>query len=153
MKILIQKSLEANVIVDDEIKGKINSGLVLFVGFNKTDTTKIIDKMINKVINLRIFEDESGIMNRSLLDVGGSILSISQFTLYANTANGRRPSYTNALCSSESIKLYNLFNEKLKDLGLNVETGVFGADMKVTLTNNGPTTILIDSEDYINDKK
>ena len=105
MKIVVQRSLEANVKVDNNVVGKINSGLVLLVGFTHSDNEEIIDKMINKVINLRIFDDENGVMNKSLLDVNESILSISQFTLYADTKKGRRPSYINALGGEESIKL------------------------------------------------
>lgn len=148
MKIVIQKSLNASVEVDKKIVGKIESGLVLLVGFTHTDNEETIDKMINKTINLRIFEDEAGVMNKSFLEVGGSILSISQFTLYANTSRGRRPSYLDALGGEKSVLLYELFNEKLKNLGIDVQTGIFGADMKVSLVNNGPTTIILDSEEY-----
>ena len=121
---------------------------VLLVGFTEGDNEEIIDKMISKTINLRIFEDENGVMNKSFLEVGGSILSVSQFTLYADTRKGRRPSYLKALNGENSVVLYDLFNKKLKDLNIDVQTGKFGADMKVSLVNDGPTTIMLDSEDY-----
>lgn len=148
MRVLVQKSLEASVKVDGEILGSIDSGLVLLVGFTEGDNEEIIDKMISKTINLRIFEDENGVMNKSFLEVGGSILSISQFTLYADTRKGRRPSYLKALNGEKSVLLYDLFNKKLKDMNIDVQTGKFGADMKVSLVNDGPTTIMLDSEDY-----
>lgn len=148
MRVLVQKSLEASVKVDGEILGSIDSGLVLLVGFTEGDNEEIIDKMISKTINLRIFEDENGVMNKSFLEVGGSILSISQFTLYADTRKGRRPSYLKALNGEKSVLLYDLFNKKLKDMNIDVQTGKFGTDMKVSLVNDGPTTIMLDSEDY-----
>ncbi|MCI5521577.1 MAG: D-aminoacyl-tRNA deacylase [Tenericutes bacterium] len=148
MRVLVQKSLEASVKVDGKILGSIDSGLVLLVGFTEGDNEEIIDKMISKTINLRIFEDENGVMNKSFLEVGGSILSISQFTLYADTRKGRRPSYLKALNGEKSVLLYDLFNKKLKDMNIDVQTGKFGADMKVSLVNDGPTTIMLDSEDY-----
>lgn len=148
MRVLVQKSLEASVKVDGKILGSIDSGLVLLVGFTEGDNEEIIDKMISKTINLRIFEDENGVMNKSFLEVGGSILSISQFTLYADTRKGRRPSYLKALNGEKSVLLYDLFNKKLKDMNIDVQTGKFGADMKVNLVNDGPTTIMLDSEDY-----
>ena len=148
MRVLVQKSLEASVKVDGKIIGAIDSGLVLLVGFTEGDNEETIDKMISKTINLRIFEDENGVMNKSFLEVGGSILSISQFTLYADTKKGRRPSYLKALNGEKSVLLYDLFNKKLKDMNIDVQTGKFGADMKVSLVNDGPTTIMLDSEDY-----
>ena len=148
MRVLVQKSLEASVKVDGKILGSIDSGLVLLVGFTEGDNEETIDKMISKTINLRIFEDENGVMNKSFLEVGGSILSISQFTLYADTRKGRRPSYLKALNVEKSVLLYDLFNKKLKDMNIDVQTGKFGADMKVSLVNDGPTTIMLDSEDY-----
>ena len=134
--------------VDGKILGSIDSGLVLLVGFTEGDNEEIIDKMISKTINLRIFEDENGVMNKSFLEVGGSILSISQFTLYADTRKGRRPSYLKALNGEKSVLLYDLFNKKLKDMNIDVQTGKIGADMKISLVNDGPTTIMLDSEDY-----
>ena len=144
MWILIQRCLESSVKVDNKIVGSIEGGLVLFVCFKKDDNDKDIDYMINKIINLRIFEDETGIMNKSILEVQKEILSISQFTLYAETRKGNRPSYINSLNGSEAIKLYNLFNEKLSEY-LNVETGMFGTDMKVNLVNDGPVSIILES--------
>ena len=143
MKIVVQRVSEAKVEVDKEVIGKIDKGLMLLVSFTQTDTEKNIDWMINKVTNLRIFDDESGIMNKSVLDINGSILSISQFTLYGDANKGNRPSYINALNGEEAVKLYDLFNEKLSKI-IKVETGKFGADMKVSLTNDGPVTILLE---------
>lgn len=147
MRLVIQRSKDASVTVDNKVVGKINSGLTILVGFTLGDNIDIIEKMVNKVINLRIFDDENGIMNKSLLDENGSILSISQFTLYADTKKGRRPSYIKALNGEESIVLYDLWNSKLKDSNIHVETGIFGADMKVSLINDGPITIVMDSEE------
>ena len=146
MKIVLQRSKKAKVEVNNEIVGSIDYGLVLLVGFTHNDTIKEIDYMVDKVINLRIFDDENGIMNKSLLDINGSILSISQFTLYADSRKGRRPSYVNALSSDKAKELYEIFNNKLKEQNVNVETGIFQADMKVSLTNDGPVTILLESE-------
>jgi len=146
MRILVQRSLESSVSVNNEIVGSIDNGLVLLVGFTSGDDSSKIDYLINKVINLRIFDDENGIMNKSILDVGGSILSISQFTLYADTKKGNRPSYINALGGDEATKLYDEFNEKLSK-HVKVETGIFGADMKVSITNDGPVTILLESRE------
>ena len=144
MRILVQRSLKSSVSVKEKIVGKIDKGLVLLVGFTHDDAIEDIDYMVKKVLNLRIFDDENGIMNKSLLDVGGSILSISQFTLYANSEKGNRPSYINALGGNEAIKLYDIFNDKLKEY-IQVETGIFGEDMKVSITNDGPVTILLES--------
>ena len=148
MKIVVQRSLTSSVSVDNKTVGKIDKGLVLLIGFTYGDSNDLFDKMIDKVINLRIFEDENGIMNKSVLEIGGSILSISQFTLYADTKKGRRPSYINALNGDEAVKLYNEFNKKLSNY-IHVETGVFGADMKVNILNDGPTTIILESGDLI----
>lgn len=146
MKVVMQRSLQSKVSVQEKVVGKIEKGLVLLVSFTQSDTVKNIEEMIDKIIHLRIFNDENGVMNKSVLDIKGSILSISQFTLYANTKKGRRPSYKEALNGKEAIKLYNLFNEKLKEQKIEVETGIFGADMKVEITNDGPVTILLESE-------
>ena len=148
MKVVVQRALEASVEVDKKVIGEIKKGLMLLVGFTEGDNKETIVKMINKIINLRIFDDENGVMNKSLLDTKGSILSISQFTLYADTRKGRRPSYLNALRGEEATKLYDEFNQMLKDNNIKVETGQFGADMKVRFTNDGPVTIILDSEDY-----
>lgn len=143
MRILVQRSKESSVSVDNKIVGKIDKGLVLLVGFTEEDSESNIDYLINKVLNLRIFDDESGVMNKSVLDINGEILSISQFTLYADTKKGNRPSYIKALNGNESIKLYDLFNKKLSEY-IHVEKGIFGADMIVSITNDGPTTILLE---------
>lgn len=144
MKVLIQRVLSSSVTVEDKIVGKINKGLLLFVGFTEGDSEKEIDYMVDKVINLRIFDDENGVMNKSLLDVKGSILSISQFTLYADASKGRRPSYIKALGGDYASVLYNKFNQKLKDTNIPIEEGIFGADMKVNLINDGPITIMLE---------
>jgi D-tyrosyl-tRNA(Tyr) deacylase len=144
MRVVIQRTLESSVEVDNKIVGQIKNGLTLLVGFGKNDSSKEIDYMVNKIINLRIFNDEKNVMNKSLLEVGGEVLSISQFTLYADTSRGRRPSYFNA--HSAASYLYDEFNEKLKK-HVNVETGIFGADMKVSLINDGPVTIILETGD------
>lgn len=147
MKVLVQRSLESSVTVDNKIVGKIDKGLVLLVGFTEGDNIKDIEYLAKKVVNLRIFDDENGVMNKSLLDIGGSILSISQFTLYADSKKGNRPSYIKALKSNEALPLYEEFNNKLKEYNVNVETGIFGADMKVNITNDGPITIILESRE------
>lgn len=144
MRVLVQRVTSANVKVDNKVVGEINRGLLLFVGFTQSDTTKEIDYMVDKVINLRIFDDENGVMNKSLLDTKGSILSVSQFTLYADSSKGRRPSYINALNGDKAIILYDEFNKKLKEKNVKVETGIFGADMQVELINDGPITIMLE---------
>lgn len=144
MKILVQRVISSSVEVENKIVGKIDNGLLLLVGFTDGDTSKEIDYMVDKVINLRIFDDDIGIMNKSLLDVKGSILSISQFTLYADASKGRRPSYVNALCGEKAVLLYDEFNDKLRKAGIHIETGIFGAEMKVSLINDGPITIMLE---------
>ena len=144
MKVLVQRVTSANVKVNSKVVGEINKGLLLFVGFTQSDTTKEIDYMVDKVINLRIFDDENGVMNKSLLDTEGSILSVSQFTLYADSSKGRRPSYINALNGDKAIILYDEFNKKLKEKNVKVETGIFGVDMQVELINDGPITIMLE---------
>lgn len=151
MRVLVQRSLNSNVSVDKKIVGKIEKGLVLFVGFTEGDTIKEIEYLVNKILNLRIFDDEKGIMNRSILDVKGNILSISQFTLYADTKKGNRPSYAKALNSIKAKELYKIFNEKLNEY-IHTETGRFGAEMLVNIQNDGPVTILLEKEG-IDDKK
>lgn len=145
MRVVVQRSKESSVIIDDKVNGKIDKGFVLLVGFTFGDTKEIVDKMIKKIINLRIFSDSDDKLNLSLKDINGEILSISQFTLYAKL-NGRRPSFTKALNYDEAKDLYDYFNEELRNLDINVETGVFGSDMNVNITNDGPVTIIIDSE-------
>lgn len=144
MKVLVQRVLSAKVEVDNKVVGSIDKGLLLFVGFTQSDSSKEIDYMVDKVLNLRIFDDENGVMNKSLLEVKGSILSVSQFTLYADSSKGRRPSYINALNGTEAVTLYNEFNDKLKNTSINIQTGIFGADMKVSLINDGPITIMLE---------
>jgi len=144
MKVVVQRVDNSKVEVDGKVTGSIDKGLMLLVGFTKTDGESEIDWMVKKIVNLRIFDDENGVMNLSLKDVGGSILSVSQFTLYGDAKKGNRPSYINALGGDEAIKLYELFNEKLRSENVVVETGVFGADMKVSLVNDGPVTILLE---------
>ena len=143
MRILVQRCDKASVKVDNKIVGKIDKGMMILVGFTQTDTSEIIDYMVDKVLNLRIYDDESGVMNKNIQDVGGSILSVSQFTLYADTRKGRRPSYINALNGEKATLLYDEFNEKLKK-HIHVATGNFGADMKVELINDGPVTIMLE---------
>ena len=143
MKVLVQRCDKASVSVNNEIVGKIDKGMLILVGFTQTDTSENIDYMIEKILHLRIYDDESGIMNKSILDVDGSILSVSQFTLYADTKKGRRPSYVNALNGEKATILYDEFNEKLKKY-IHVETGIFGAEMKVELINDGPVTIMLE---------
>ncbi len=143
MKIVAQRVKEAKVEVGKKIVGKIDNGLMLLVSFTNTDKEENIDWMVKKVLNLRIFDDSNGIMNLSVQDIKGSILSISQFTLYGDATKGNRPSYINALNGKEAVKLYDLFNEKLKKY-IKVETGIFGADMKVSLLNDGPVTIILE---------
>ena len=142
MRVVVQRCSHANVKVEEKVIGEIADGLCLLVGFTEEDTVQNIEKMVQKILKLRIFPDENGIMNKSVLDVQGSILSISQFTLYADTTKGNRPSYIKALNGKEAIKLYDLFNEKLKQ-HIKVETGILGAHMQVPLTSMGPTTILL----------
>ncbi len=149
MRVVIQRSKKSKVTIDGKVNGEIDNGYVLLVGFTNGDDENIIDKMINKIVNLRIFEDDQGKMNLSILDVNGSILSISQFTLYANCKEGRRPSFTEALNPTDATRLYDVFNEKLREYVL-VETGIFGADMKVEIYNDGPVTIVLDSNELFN---
>ena len=144
MKVLVQRVTSANDKVNSKVVGEINRGILILVGFTQSDTTKEIDYMVDKVINLRIFDDENGVMNKSLLDTEGSILSVSQFTLYADSSKGRRPSYINALNGDKAIILYDEFNKKLKEQNVKVETGIFGAYMQVELINDGPITIMLE---------
>ena len=145
MRVLVQRALSESVKVDNEVIGRIDKGAVLLVGFTEGDNSDTIDYMVNKVLNLRIYDDSNGVMNKSILDVGGSILSISQFTLYANSKKGNRPSYINALNGEKAISLYEEFNNKLSRY-ICVETGKFGADMLVDIKNDGPVTIMLERE-------
>ncbi len=144
MRVLVQRSGNASVKVDGKIVGEIERGLVLLVGFTNGDTIEEVKHLAKKCVNLRIFPDEDDVMNKSLLDFGGDILSISQFTLYGDAKKGNRPSYINAMKNDEAIPLYEAFNEELRTYGVKVETGIFGADMDVALTNIGPTTIWLE---------
>lgn len=143
MKVIAQRVKSSSVIVDGKEVGKINKGLLLLVGFTHNDTIENIKYMVNKVLNLRIFDDENGVMNRSVKEVNGSILSISQFTLYADTKKGNRPSYSDSMKSEEAKKLYEAFNNELKK-EIKVETGIFQAEMEVHLINDGPVTIILE---------
>lgn len=144
MRVLVQRSGNASVKVDGKIVGEIERGLVLLVGFTNGDTIEEVKHLAKKCVNLRIFPDEDDVMNKSLLDFGGDILSISQFTLYGDAKKGNRPSYINAMKNDEAVPLYEAFNEELRTYGVKVETGIFGADMDVALTNIGPTTIWLE---------
>ena len=143
MRVLVQRSGKSSVTIDNKINGKINSGLVLLVGFTEGDGKEQIEYLAKKVVNLRIFPDENDVMNKSILEYGGDILSISQFTLYADTKKDNRPSYVAALGGEKSTQLYDMFNEELRKY-VKVETGIFGADMLVKIENIGPTTILLE---------
>ena len=146
MRVVVQRAKNASCKVRGKITGSSSFGLVLLVGFCANDQEKTIQKMARKIVNLRIFDDDDGVMNKSLLDVGGSILSISQFTLYADTKKGNRPSYKNALKHEEASILYEKFNEELAKY-TKVETGIFREDMEITFTNLGPVTILLEREE------
>ena len=144
MKVVVQKVLNASVVVNKEEVGKINSGLLIFVGFTHNDDISNIKYIVNKIVNLRIFEDNNNVMNLSAKELNKELLVVSQFTLYADTSKGNRPSYINSLKHEEASVLYDLFVEELKKSNLKVETGIFRSDMKVSLINDGPTTIIIE---------
>ena len=144
MKVLVQRSKKSNVMVDNKLVNEIKSGLVLFVGFKKDDSPENIIKMVKKVLNLRIFDDENGVMNKSILDIKGEILSISQFTMYSDTNHGNRPSYVNAMHREEAIILYEKFNELLNK-EIPTYSGVFGAEMLINIQNDGPITIILEN--------
>ncbi len=143
MRVVVQRCKNASVTVNQKVVGHISDGLCLLVGFTNEDNEKTIEKMVGKIVKLRIFPDENGVMNKSVIDSNGSILSVSQFTLYADTSKGNRPSYMKALNGDEASKLYEYFNNELRKY-IKVETGIFGADMQVSLINMGPTTILLE---------
>lgn len=147
MKVVIQRSGESYVDVDNKTVGKINFGFVVLVGFTHDDNIDDIKYIVKKIVNLRVFDDSNGVMNLSIKDIKGKILSISQFTLYADTKKGNRPSYINAMKSNDAKKLYEYFNEELRCNDIEVETGVFGSDMNTHINNCGPVTILIDSKE------
>ena len=146
MRVVVQRVKESSVSIDNKIYNSIKKGLMILVGFTEGDNSTDIDYIVKKVTNLRIFDDESGVMNKSILDVGGSILSISQFTLFADTKKGNRPSYIKALKGELSTILYDEFNKKLQEI-VETKTGIFGAEMEINLINDGPITIIIDSKD------
>lgn len=143
MRIIVQRVQQASVSVNNEVVGSVNRGLLLLVGFTHDDTPERIPAMIHKVVNLRIFDDANGVMNESILDQGLSVLSISQFTLYADTKKGHRPSYIEAAKPEHAQKLYELFNQQLSAI-VPVATGVFGADMQIRAELDGPVTITLE---------
>ena len=147
MRVVLQRTGQASVSVDGQILGQIEKGYVLLVGITESDDERIVEKMAMKIHDLRIFEDEQGKMNLSIEQIGGSVLSISQFTLYANCRKGRRPSFDQAARPQQARLLYEVFNEALRKTGLSVETGIFGAHMKVELMNDGPVTLVLDSSE------
>ena len=149
MRIVLTTVLNASVTIDNQIVGQINRGFCILVGFTHDDTKEIVDKMIDKMLGLRVFPDENGFTNLSIYDIKGEILSVSQFTLYADLAKGRRPSFVNAMKPDEAKALYGYFNEQIKAKYGAVETGVFGADMKVSSVNDGPFTVIMDSQEII----
>lgn len=141
MRVTLQRVSRASCTVDGKITGKIDKGYLLLVGFTHTDTKEVVDKAVKKIVNLRIFEDELGKMNLNIHQVNGAILSISQFTLYANTNEGNRPSFTNSMKPYMAKDLYIYFNNKLRENNLKVDEGIFGAHMDIELVNDGPVTI------------
>ena len=145
MKVVIQRCKEGKVSVSNKIVNQIKNGFVILVGISKNDTIEDIDYLVNKILKLRVFDDEKGVMNKSIIDINGEILSISQFTLQAITKDGNRPSYINAMNGAEALKLYELFNSKLNE-DIKTYPGVFGADMILDIKNHGPVTIFIDSK-------
>lgn len=145
MRVLVSRVKSAKVEVDGKVTGKCDNGILVLSCFTEGDSSKEIEYLAKKCVNLRIFNDENGVMNKSVLDVDGSILSISQFTLYADASKGNRPSYIKALGGEEAKKLYDEFNHELEKY-IHTETGVFGADMQITAVHDGPTNIIIDSK-------
>ena len=149
MRIVLTTVLNASVTIDGQVVGKINRGFCVLVGFTHDDTKEVVDKMLAKMLGLRVFPDENGLTNLSIYDIKGEILSVSQFTLYADLAKGRRPSFVNAMKPDDAKALYQYFNEQIKAKYGAVETGVFGADMKVSSVNDGPFTVIMDSKEII----
>ncbi|MCY8979332.1 D-aminoacyl-tRNA deacylase [Bacillus halotolerans] len=146
MKIVVQRVTEASVTVDGDVIGQIGQGIMVLVGITHDDTEEDAAYIADKMVNLRIFDDSDGKMNLSLLDTGGEILSVSQFTLYGDTRKGRRPNYMNAAKPDKALGLYEKWNDLLREKGIKVETGKFGAMMDVKLTNSGPVTLIMDSK-------
>lgn len=146
MRFVVQRALEASVAVDGKVIGSIGKGFCVFIGIGEGDTKEIADKLVKKLIGLRIFDDENDKINLALSDVGGELLLISQFTLYADCKKGYRPSFTSAAAPAEANALYEYVVSKCRESGIHVETGSFGADMKVNVHNDGPFTIILDSD-------
>ncbi|MFJ9291131.1 D-aminoacyl-tRNA deacylase [Bacillus halotolerans] len=146
MKLVVQRVTEASVTVDGDVIGQIGQGIMVLVGITHDDTEEDAAYLADKVVNLRIFDDSDGKMNLSLLDTGGEVLSVSQFTLYGDTRKGRRPNYMNAAKPDNALGLYEKWNDLLREKGIKVETGKFGAMMDVKLTNSGPVTLIMDSK-------
>ena len=146
MRVVLQRVAHASVTVDGETIGKIQRGFLLLVGVTHDDAMEDMEYLVRKIVQMRIFEDEEGKLNRSIQDIGGEILSVSQFTLYADTKKGNRPSFSKAAPGDVALEMFEQFNGLLRDTGIPVETGQFGADMKVELLNDGPVTILLDSK-------
>ena len=146
MRFVIQRVERAKVTVEGKVSGEISNGYVVLVGLLPTDDDKVMDYMLDKLVNLRIYEDENDKLNLSLKDIGGEILIVPNFTLYGDARKGRRPSYAKAAPPDEAEKLFDRFVEKAKETGLNVQTGIFRTHMKVELVNDGPVTILLDSD-------
>jgi D-tyrosyl-tRNA(Tyr) deacylase len=147
MRVVIQRVSEASVTIDGTVKGRIEQGLLVLIGIEDADTLEDVTWLSNKICNLRIFNDAAGVMNKSIIDIDGNILLISQFTLHASTKKGNRPSYINASKPPIAVPLYEAMIQQLQnDLGKPIATGIFGADMKVRLLNDGPVTIIVDSK-------
>lgn len=146
MRVVLQRVSHASVTVDEKVIGKIQRGFLLLVGVTHDDAMEDMEYLVRKIVQMRIFEDEEGKLNRSIQDIGGEILSVSQFTLYADTKKGNRPSFSKAASGDVAIEMFDQFNALLRETGISVETGQFGADMKVELLNDGPVTILLDSK-------
>jgi D-tyrosyl-tRNA(Tyr) deacylase len=144
MRLVIQRVCNANVTIAGSIAGSIGAGICIFLGVKKGDEKRNVERLTEKVKDLRIFEDEQGKMNRSLLEVGGEVLVVSEFTLYGDCNKGHRPSFSDAAPASEAERLYNYFVERLRQAGLKVATGVFQAKMDVTMTNDGPVTFILE---------
>lgn len=147
MRIVLQRVTSAQVAIEDQVVGKINQGYLVLFGAADSDGEDELDYYVHKISKLRVFSDDAGKMNLSIEDIGGTILSVSQFTLYADTKKGNRPSFTKAGAPDHAKEIYERFNQKLRQAGIPVETGEFGADMQVSLVNDGPVTIIFDSAD------
>ena len=146
MRVVLQRVSHASVTVEEKVIGKIQRGFLLLVGVTHDDAMEDMEYLVRKIVQMRIFEDEEGKLNRSIQDIGGEILSVSQFTLYADTKKGNRPSFSKAAPGDVALEMFEQFNGLLRETGVPVETGQFGADMKVELLNDGPVTIQLDSK-------